>query len=286
METSSLRIFLSVVETGSVSGAAKQLNYVQSNVTARIRQLEEELGVALFIRKSRGMSLTSEGRVLKEYAEKILYLVRQASKAVNESLDLGGELIVGSMETAAAIYLPIILSKFHKENANVNLSLLTGTSEEIILKVLEHKVDCAFVGGKVNHPDIMQYKVIEEELVLFNKKPFSSIEESKNITLLVFREGCAYRAHLKHWLSYYGIRQYKIMEFGALDTILGCVEAGMGLTILPRAVAERPQYAHFKVQNLPKEISYINTSFIYHKDTALTNAMKSFLALVEKTNFF
>ena len=284
METSSLRIFLSVVETGSVSGAAKDLNYVQSNVTARIRQLEEELGTPLFFRKSRGMSLTSEGKVLKKYAEKILYLVRQASKAVNDSLDLGGELIIGSNETAAAIHLPTILSKFHKENESVTLSLLTGTSEEIILKVLDHKVDCAFVGGKINHPDILQHKIIEEELVLFNKKPLKSIEKSKNITLLVFREGCAYRARLNHWLSLYGIRQYKIMEFGTLDAILGCVEAGMGLTILPRAVAERPQYAHLKVQKLPKKISQINTNFIYHKDTAFTNAMKSFLNLVKNNN--
>lgn len=282
MEIRTLRIFLSVAQIGSVSGAAKKLNYVQSNVTARIKQLEEEMGAALFIRKARGMSLTSEGKVLLKYAEKILYLSQQAVRAVDDSLNKGGELVVGCMETAAAIHLPQLLNKFHQEFNAVNITLLTGTSEEMVNKVLECEVDCAFVGGEVSHPEIVQQKILEEKLVLFAEQPIEMIRKGCDLTLLVFREGCSYRAHLEQWLTRIGIKRFRIMEFGTLDAILGCVEAGMGATLLPLSIVQKPQYAHFEIQKIPDEFAIVATSVIYHRDTAFTQGMKAFLRLVNE----
>jgi molybdate transport repressor ModE-like protein len=90
MDINELRIFKAVAEEGSVSRAAERLNCVQSNVSARIRQLEEGLKVTLFHRKSRGVALTTAGRVLLDYAERILALVSEAERIVQEREPLGG----------------------------------------------------------------------------------------------------------------------------------------------------------------------------------------------------
>ena len=72
MDFKTLKIFRSVAQTGSISRAATELHYVQSNVSARIQQLEERLGATLFIRQSRGMTLTAAGETLMAYASRIL----------------------------------------------------------------------------------------------------------------------------------------------------------------------------------------------------------------------
>lgn len=91
MDFNELRIFKAVAEEGNVSRAAERLNCVQSNVTARIRQLDESLKVTLFHRKSRGVSLTAAGRVLLDYAERIMVLVSEAVRIVQEQEPLGGK---------------------------------------------------------------------------------------------------------------------------------------------------------------------------------------------------
>ena len=85
MEILALKTFLAVVEEGGILSASKKLNTVQSNVTSRIHRLEEELSVDLFFRKGRGLELAPAGRVLVEYAQKMLYLEKQACNAVSQA---------------------------------------------------------------------------------------------------------------------------------------------------------------------------------------------------------
>ncbi|RTL30314.1 MAG: LysR family transcriptional regulator, partial [Rhodocyclaceae bacterium] len=86
--------------------ASRKLNTVQSNVTGRIRRLEEELGTELFHRKGRGLELAPSGRVLLDYARRMLLLERETSAAVRQVGESAGELRIGAMETFAAVHLP------------------------------------------------------------------------------------------------------------------------------------------------------------------------------------
>lgn len=124
MEISDLRIFQAVAELGSVSKAAKELNYVQSNVTARIQQMELKLGTELFYRHRRGMSLNPEGKKLLGYTQKILAMMEEMKLAFQDEEDPSGPLLVGSVETVSC--LPDILSAYHKKYPRVDLSLMTG----------------------------------------------------------------------------------------------------------------------------------------------------------------
>src|SRR4051812_50222091 len=101
MDASDLRVFEAVARCGGMGRAALELNTVQSNVTTRIRHLEEELGAALFQRHSRGVSLTPAGRRLLPYAAKIGHMLVEARRAVAEDGVPKGPLVLGSLETAA-----------------------------------------------------------------------------------------------------------------------------------------------------------------------------------------
>ena len=126
MEIRDLTIFVTVAKTGSVTKAAEQLGYVQSNITARIQHLENKLGTPLFHRLPRGVTLTSSGETLLRYAERILNLCHEAEQAVQDSETPSGTLRIGAMETTTATRLPAILAKYHEAFPDVELSLTTG----------------------------------------------------------------------------------------------------------------------------------------------------------------
>src|SRR5262245_15136294 len=113
MDLADLRIFRSVVDEGGITRAAEKLNRVQSNVTTRVRQLEEDLGVNLFIREGKRLHLSPTGKLLLEYADRLLDLAREARDAIHDGAPRG-PFHLGSIESAAAIRLPEPLSVFHR----------------------------------------------------------------------------------------------------------------------------------------------------------------------------
>ncbi|PNQ98517.1 LysR family transcriptional regulator [Azospirillum argentinense] len=284
MDLAGLRVVKAVADTGSVSRAAETLNCVQSNVTARLKRLEEDLGVPLFLRLSRGMAPTPAGRVLADYADRVLRLVAQARDAVADAAGRGGRLAVGTMETTAAVRLPPILARFHAENPDVDLTIVPGPTETMLGEVLAGRIDGAFVSGAVEHPELVSQPVFEEELVLV--EPASGItSESGRNTLLAFRRGCAYRARAETAMREAGRVPYRVMEFGALEAILGCVGAGMGVTVLPRVVVERePWRGLFTARPLPPELARMPTRFVRRVDSMETVALRTFLEAVAEGN--
>lgn len=154
MELLALKTFHAVVETGGILAASRRLNTVQSNVTTRIRRLEEELGSELFFRRGRGLELAPAGRVLLECAARMLQLEKQTCAAVRQVGQNSGEVRIGTMETFAAVHLAEALKRLRAEHPGLELKVYTKTSARLIEQVAAHKLDCAFVGGEVEHPDL------------------------------------------------------------------------------------------------------------------------------------
>jgi LysR family transcriptional regulator, cell division regulator len=278
MDLNSLRIFLAVADEGSVSRAAEKLHYVQSNITARLRALEAELGADLFYRKPRGMSLTPRGDKLLAYARKMLHLATEAKNAMSDSEEPQGALTLGSMETTAAIRLPQLLADFHQRFPQVDITLRTGTSGELRQQVLDYRLDGAFVGGAVDHPELVQEEIFQEEMVLVSKTGCSSLDDADVRALLGFRKGCSYQAKLEEWLRELGKPAVKIMEFGSLEAILGCVAAGMGVTLMPKAVIRSGKYApNLQIHPVPERFARIPTMFIRRRDMTPSAPLDAFL---------
>lgn len=277
-----LRVFLMVAEESSVTKAAHRLGYVQSNVTARIQQLEINLGTKLFHRHARGMSVTPDGNTLRTYAEKIIYLLEDARKAVQDSPVPRGPLGIGAIDTAAAVRVPTVLAKYHDNYPEVDLSLVTGSTEYLLEQVLQSQLDGAFVNGPIEHIDLIQETIFREELVLVSNRKEMDPTILKSKTLLVFRRGCTYRTKLEQWLSTEGILTPRAMEFGNLDAILGAVRAGLGVTLLPKSVVERIE-SDGSVSSHPIPLPYgqSSTVFIRRQDRFVTSALSAFIGILQ-----
>ncbi len=272
MELTALRTFQTVVEEGGILAASRKLNTVQSNVTGRIRRLEKELGAELFFRKGRGLELAPSGRVLLDYARRMLMLERQTSAAIRQVGESAGELRIGTMETFAALHLPSALKAVRNEHPGLELRVFTDTTSTLTAKVLDHKLDCAFVAGPVIHHDLQFDELIVEELVQVHAAGTDPVL----LPLILFREGCAYRTRAIAWQRAQGHAVADAMEFGTLEGILGCIAVGLGWTLMPRRVVEQSSHvADLIVETVPDEFSRIPTGVIYLREARIMPALKT-----------
>jgi LysR family transcriptional regulator, cell division regulator len=279
MDLTDLATFETVARVGAIGRAAKLLNTVQSNVTARVRLLERELGTPLFNRHSRGVTLTSAGRQLLPFAVEAGRLVAEARRAVEDGPEPKGSLRIGSLETTAALRLPPILTRYCSAYPKVDLSVYTGTSASLVADVLEHRLDAAFVAGPVNHPDLVEDRIVTEELVLATPPALTDPAKIDAATKgIVFRIGCTYRRCLERLMEERGIRGMRLLEFGTLDGILGCVGAGLGISLLPKAVVEPlAQAGRVRMHALPPDQAKVDTVLVRRADAYVASAMVRFI---------
>lgn len=281
MDAGDLRIFEAVARLGGMNRAAAELNTVQSNVTARIRQLEAELGESLFQRHSRGVVLTAAGRRLLPYAERIRHLLEEARRAATDDGRPKGALTVGSLETTAALRLPPVLAAYAAAYPEVDLVLRTGTTAELVDEVLDHRLEGAFVCGPVDHPDLAEESIFREELVLVTApgigRPPDLAGEAR-LKIVVLRAGCSYRQRLESILAAKGVVGLRQLEFGTIDGILGCVGAGLGVSLLPRSVvATAAREGRVALHALPPEDADVETVFIRRRDALVSSALRAFV---------
>jgi DNA-binding transcriptional LysR family regulator len=280
MEFKDLEIFQMVAEKGTITGAAKEFNYVQSNITSRIQKLEGELNTPLFNRHRRGMSLTPEGKKLLTYSKQILRLTDEMHRAIQSKQEPSGKLEIGTVETV--IHLPNILSTYIKKYKNVDLSLFTGVTEDLEEDVLNHKLDGAFVTEADFHPDLVSHEAFQEELVLISDSRGATLDELIEEPFLCFSEGCGYRARLEAWYRDQNIAPRKVMEFGTLETILRSVAMGLGISFVPKsAVTHMVQSGQLQCHTLPEQYSKIKTVFIRRADTYLTSTIEKFIETID-----
>lgn len=280
MEFKDLEIFQTVAREGTITKAAKALNYVQSNITSRIQKLEKELNTPLFNRHHRGMSLTPEGKKLVVYSEKILSLTHEMKKVLPSREEPSGKLDIGSVETV--IKLPYILSAYNKRYHHVELSLVTGVTDKLQEEVLNHHLDGAFITETGEHPDLTYHDVFQEELVLISDTETTTFEQVKERPFLCFSQGCGYRARLESWYEDQNIAPAKIMEFGTLETILSSVAIGLGITFIPRsAVGHLEDKGYIRCHVLPEQYSKINTVFVRRADAYLTSTIERFIETID-----
>lgn len=281
MDASDLRIFEAVARHAGMNRAAMELNTVQSNVTARIRQIEDRLGTQLFERHSRGVSLTAAGRRLLPYANRITQLLEEAERAVGDDGTPKGRLTVGSLETTAMVRLPNVLAVYAATYPAVDLAITTGTSVELVARVIEGRLEGAFVVGPVEHPELAQEPIYREELAIVAApgiRRLSDILQRNELKIVVLRIGCSYRQRLENFLARRGVVGLRYLEFGTLDAILGCVSAGIGITLLPKSVVDQARRERrISVHPLPAQEARVETVFIHRKDVFITSALDAFV---------
>ena len=282
MDAADLKVFEAVARLGGMNRAAGELHTVQSNVTTRIRHLEEDLGAPLFERHSRGVTLTGAGRRLLPYAKRIAHVFRDARRVVQDEGTPRGELTVGSLETTVALHLSPILARYAADFPEVDLILRTGTTAELIDSVLAYQLEGAFVCGPLQHRDLETEVVFQEELVVATAPGVAKLSEigaQADLKIVVLRAGCSYRQRLEQALARRGIVGLRQLEFGTVEAIVGCVAGGLGVTLMPRGImAPAAHQGQVALHALPAGEAWVDTLFIRHRQMYASSALSAFLA--------
>lgn len=273
MELSDLRIFAAVVHEGGVTRAAERLNRVQSNVTTRIRQLEEKLGVELFIREGKRLHLAPAGQVLLDYGERLLSLAEEAQAAVQAGTPRG-VFRLGAMESTAAVRLPGPLADYNQRFPEVTLELRTGNPTQLATALLAGEIDAALVAEPVASAKFDTLVAFEEEPVIVTGADHPPIRPKGPVpkTMIVFEHGCPHRRRLEDW--YAGRRETpeRTVELRSYHAMLGCVLAGMGAALLPKSVLESfPESKRLRIYPLPRGKDRIRTLLIWRKGVVSPN---------------
>lgn len=249
MNHTSLEIFQVVAEEMSVVKAARRLGRVQSNVTTRIQQLEEELNAQLFIRENKKIRLSPQGKKFLVYAKKILSLAEEARQSLHPG-EPSGVLTLGSMESTAASRLPEPLAAFSRACPGVRLRLTTGPTRQLTDKLLMSELDCALVSlprgenGEILCPENLNYHPLYVEnlrlilpVAMAGVKTIGDIQEGH---LATFAKGCTYREIAIGLLSQTSGsgESIQIQEVNSYHAMFACVASGTAMCVLPQSVLD------------------------------------------------
>ncbi len=264
-----LEIFRTVAVEGSISKAAAKLNRVQSNISTRIKQLEQQLDKPLFLRHGRGFTLTPDGETLLAYSERFLQLSMETSEALRTGKP-SGLLHIGAMESTAASRLPEFLSRYHELHPDVEIVVTTDTAGGLMDRLQNFDIDVAFVAEPVSYDWVATTPVFEEKLVLVAPNSFPPLEYTLEIsgkTVVAFEAGCAYRRYLEGWLLDTGIVPGNVLSVSSYLAILACVSAGTGYAVIPQSVLDMVSTrGQFQRYALPDSLSKIRTMLVWRSD--------------------
>ncbi|OOG22645.1 hypothetical protein B1C78_14515 [Thioalkalivibrio denitrificans] len=279
-----LEIFQAVATAGGVTAASKLLHRVPSNITTRLKQMEERLGVRLFNRCDNRLSLTPEGNLLLNYAERLFQLVGEAELSLSERRPMG-TLRIGSLESTAGARLPTILSDYTSRHTDVQLEIRTDTTAGLIEAVSNCEIEGALVSQPFWAPRLSAAPIFREELVLISgsqSKPTNRIQDIDCSTLICFPQGCSYRKVVEGWLSAEGITPIRFVELASYPSIIGCVVAGTGVAIVPLSVVDSLGIRdEVQRHRLPIELSRNITHFVWRPERE-SLALRAFLSLLQQ----
>lgn len=283
MELSQLTMFKLVAEQGSIIRASELLHCVPSNITNRIKLLEKELGVSLFIRKGRGLVISPSGALFLGYTNKILALCQESRRALAPESAPSGTLRIGAIESAAMGRLPTLLSRFHHHYPAVKMQFSTGAWSQLVTDVADHKLDGAIIAVNSEHPDIEHIEIYKESLVLIASPTIGTITKPQDLNgknIFMWPEGCPYRQSLERWLNEHRV-PITITNIASYGTILGCVSSGAGVSLVPTGVFEQFK----RIGNISgytfSQLTPIQNYFIWNKNTGFHRAKDAFSELLQ-----
>ena len=249
MDTRQLAAFCTVVELKSFSQAAERLGVTQPAVSLQIRSLEERLGQQLLDRSGRRVEPTEAGQRLYRGAQRLLALEQQLVEDVagNDEGELRGELAIGAATGPGATVVPLLLSEFQRQNADVRVELTISDTQTVVDAVARRELELGIVGATPRHRSVTYEPFFRDEVVLvcppdhaFAGKTIT-VEDLREGSLIVMQEGAGVRQVLEDELRKLGTRLKDLdvrLELGLQESVKSAVEAGYGVTFISRAAVE------------------------------------------------
>lgn len=292
MEVRQLQIFRILAEELNFTRTAERVHTVQSNVTAQIKALEDELGVPLFDRLGRRVTLTDAGHRFLPFAEQALSAMEKGQRAVTAGSEPSGPLRISAPESIVTYRLARLLRTFRRRFPHVELIFRPHLDNTLVVELETGKIDLVIeMRESIANPAFqsMPLRVERVFLLAHASHPLAAQRTIKpsdlaGQTLLLTENGCGYRAKLDRVMAMQNIRAGHVTEFSSVEAIKQCAAAGMGIALLPAiAVAREIRQHHFKQLHWAGPSLDIQTHILWHKDKWVSPAMAAFRDLVKET---
>ncbi len=288
MDLDQLHTFLEIVRLKSFSKAAQTCYRTQPAISAQIRQLEQEIGTALFERLGTRIQLTQAGHIFAEYSEKILDLRRQAQNTINELERVPrGELVIAANEATCIYVLPRVFSEYKKLFPNVQLLVDRSYGKHVVEAVLDNLADFGFTQLPVQEKRLQVVQVHSDEIKLLTPAahPLATrasvcCEELTSEQLLLPKSGTT-RAKLNAWLEPVEDQIHISMELDSTEMIKRFVQAGLGLSFMAGSHCREDVAAgELAAISLAPEPLIRRLGIVYRKDKAFSKAGLGFIQVV------
>ena len=288
MNLNQLNVFHVAATEKSFTRAAEKLHLTQPGISKHIRNLEELLGVPLFDRAGKRIILTRAGEILFEATRKIFCIMDETKQKIDdmESLKAGSLRIGASITLGIYVLLPVI-KEFRDRYPKIEVGLDVCLSREVVEKVLSHSLDIGFIGAAVEDKRLVVEEFIDDELVLifparhkWADRKVVDIHELESETFLRSQPGSGTRTVLDERFKELGISM-TAMELGHTESVKRAVEAGLGVSIVSRAVAAREltagQLKTARLKGLDLRRTFYYT---YRRDSYVSKAVSAFLSII------
>lgn len=281
-----LKIFVAVCDCKTVTAAAQKLYLAQPAVSLAVAELEEYYGVRLFDRLSRRLYLTGAGERFLDYARHITALFEELETGI-KSWESAGPLRVGSSMTIGARFMPQAVRAFAELHPQVAVHLTVENSQNVERKVVENQLDFAFIEGSPHFEQLLCEPFERDEMVLLcsGADPLAGREELlpeelPTLPFLLREKGSGTRDLFDSALAARELVIQPIWESGSVEALISAAEAGIGVTILPRRMAQQAVEAG-RLAIIPiKGLTFgRDLQIIHHRSKYLTQPALDFLAL-------
>ncbi len=292
MEFREISTFLQVAQYQSFSKAARHLGYSQAAVTIQIKQLEQELGVHLFDRIGKQISLTHQGQVFYQYAVSIRNDLEQAKNAVADPSTLSGKLCLGTIESICASIFPDLLAEYHRLHPEVTISIVTDSPGVLLDRMNENTIDIVYLLDRRIY-DNRWCKTLEKpeenifvaspdhELALVKRE--LELDEVLRFPFFLTEKDASYRHMLEQYLASINRSVKPFLEIGSTEFIIHMLLKNTGISFLPKFTVQRElQQKQLTALNVRGFQMQTWRQIFYHKDKWVTREMQEFLRLADK----
>ena len=297
MNLKQLEAFVQVAEGGSFSRAAKELYLTQPTISAHIASLEKELNVRLFIRNTKEVSLSEDGKELYKYAKPMMDLEHKIEERFGSGEEPGKHCITIAASTVPAQYLlPAILKRYNEKYPEEQLKILEMDSAKVVLRVIDHMVDVGLTGTTLEKKHCRYVPFYKDQLVVItpNTEKYRKLqaESADDISwicqesFIMREEGSGTRKEAEKQFARAGISVEKLDVIASIEnqeTIKKSVSQGLGISVLSAlASKDEVEEGHILAFPILGADSGRDINLVYNKNYQLSRSAERFIRIVKE----
>ncbi|MFH7829491.1 LysR family transcriptional regulator [Bacillus luti] len=291
IELRQLKYFLAVSKELHFTKAAEKLNISQPSLSQQIRALEHELGMPLFDRIGKKISLTEAGKILLLHTKTIFREIEQTRSAIQDLNGLQhGSLTIGSLLTVVNYLLPPAILNFNKLYPNIELSVLGLRTGDIREKLLQNELDIGITFLPVQDKEIVSIPLYKSELTLvvptghtLTERSHISIVELQDYPLILLPQNFFLTELITSHCQQFDFTPKPILEISTMESLIQMVSKGMGITVLPKPYIDFLQNTNIQALKIIDPTPTIDIGLIYRKDKYMCAATRAFIEQLKIT---